>query len=553
MSQDDINFEGMEDFETMISESLRQPTRGDLIKGVVVKVSSDSVIVDFGYKTEGIVDRSEFDTINVNDAVELTVISFFGGSYVKLSKSPADSDSAWDALKVEGVGSTVSVKITGKVDKGYIGKVGDIDAFIPLTHIEAEKADSDKKIIGTTYKASILKFGEGKRKSILVSPRNYLKVEKDQKKAEVFAGLKVGDKVKGTVKVIKVYGAFIDLGGIDGFLHKNDIAWQRIHDVAKYLEVGDKVETIITDVKEDLMKITLGMKQLTSNPWEEVKETAPIDATISGTVVTRKRSGYVVELDNHVDGLINYEEISWLKNARNQISVKDRVECRVIGYDEVNNKVILSLKAMHDNPWKSISKDHPEGSIVKGKVKSITDFGIFLDFGSIIDGLIRNSDISWDEKIGNINDLYKVGDEIEAKIMRVDEEKERISLSVKHLEDNPWADVGKLFPQGKVVTAPIVSVSKTGIEVELAMKLKGTILVQDLDPALPSLDKYKEGETVTAQVFKVDFKNRSILLSIKRYLQDAEVKDTKEYMKKLTVSDSGFSFGSILKDKFEEK
>lgn len=553
MNQDDINFEGMEDFETLINKSLRQPTRGDLIKGVVVKVSSDSVIVDFGYKTEGIVDRSEFDTIDVDDAVELTVISFFGGSYVKLSKSPADSDSAWDALKVEGIGSTVSVKITGKVDKGYIGKVGDIDAFIPLTHIEAEKADSDKKIIGTTYKASILKFGEGKRKSILVSPRNYLKIEKDKKKAEVFSSLKVGDKVKGTVKVIKVYGAFIDLGGIDGFLHKNDIAWQRIHDVAKYLEVGDTVETVITDVKEDLMKITLGMKQFTANPWEAVKETAPIDATILGTVVTRKRSGYVVELDNHVDGIIFYEEISWLKNARNQISVKDRVECKVIGYDETNNKVILSLKAMHDNPWKSITKDHPEGSIVKGKVKSITDFGIFLDFGSIIDGLIRNSDISWDENIGNVNDLYKVGDEIEAKIMRVDEERERISLSVKHLEDNPWADVGKLFPQGKVVTAPIVSISKTGMEVELAMKLKGFISVQDLDLARPSLDKYKEGETVTAQVFKVDFKNRLISLSIKRYLQDAEFKDTKEYMKKLTASDSGFSFGSILKDKFEEK
>lgn len=552
MSEENKNREEMmEDLEALLEESLKPPQRGDIVEGTVVQIKGDEVLVNFGYKTEGVVSRSEFDAdLKEGDTVELAVISFAGGSYVQLSRKTLNERSDWDSIKnASASGEPVQVKILSHVEKGYTGKFGEIDAFIPDNHIDLRVKNADPKdYIGKTLPAKVLKFG-GKKKSALVSPRLYLLEESQRQKADFFSNINVGDVIKGTVKTIKEYGAFISFGLVDGFLHKNDINWGRVKTPAKFLAQGDEVEVEVLEIKLDDGKIAVGMKQLLPDPWNNAAEKYPVGESVKGTIITRKRAGYVLEIEQGIDGFIPNDELSWLKNARTTLNVKDVVEGRVLAYDDERKRVVMSVKDLSDNPWTILKAEQPVGSIVKGKIKNITDFGIFVDFGSFIDGLVRKGDISWTDEPGDLNEAYKVGDEIEAKILHIDEDKERISLGIKQLEANPWKELGKLLPSGKVVEAPIINITKQGLEVELPLKMKGIIAIADLDPANPSLEQFNVGDTITAQVIKTDSKEKQVILSVKKYLQDSERRETREYMKKMADNDNAFSFGSIFKDK----
>lgn len=552
MSEESKNREEMmEDFEALIEESLQQPQRGSIVQGTVAQINGDEVLVNFGYKTEGVVSRSEFDeNLKVNDTVELAVVSFAGGGYVQLSRRSLNEKSDWDSIKNASTDEKpVQVKILAHVDKGYTGKIGEIDAFIPDNHIDLRVKNADPKdYIGKTMPAKVLKFG-GRKRSALVSPRLYLLDEAQKQKGEFFASVQSGDRLKGVVKTIKDYGAFVSFGAVDGFLHRNEISWGRVRNPSKYLAEGDQVEVVVLDVKHDENKIAVGMKQLTEDPWNGAASKYPIGESVKGTVVTRKRAGYVLEIEPGIDGFVPNEELSWLKNSRSSLNIKDVVEGRVLDYDNDHKRVVMSVKDLSENPWHTLKATQPEGSVVKGVIKNVTDFGLFVDFGSFIDGLIRKGDISWTDEPGDLNESYKAGDQVEAKILHIDEERERISLGIKQLEANPWKELGKLLPSGKVIEAPIANVTKQGLEVELPLKMKGFIAIADLDPANPSLEQFKAGDNVTAVVIKSDGRDRQVILSIKKYLQDSERRETKEYMKKLADNDNAFNFGSIFKDK----
>ena len=550
------NEERMEDFESFFEESLQQYRPGEVVKGNIVEIRGDKGLINFGYKTEGVVDMSELDGAKVGDEVELSIVKMNNDGVI-LSKKAINAKGDFSAIKEkESSGIPVEVKITEFVSndktKGYRGRVGEIEAFIPENLIDINLKEIDPaKFINKVLLAKVLRVHGGKKQSVVVSPRHHLVEEAKKKKDEFFNKYKVGDSIKGVVKTLKDYGAFISLGGIDGFLHKNEMSWGRVKNPAKFLAENDNVEVVILEIDKDTSKVAVGMKQLQNDPWDNAEKNYPEGSSVKGTVVARKRAGYVVEIADGIDGFVPNEEIGWLKHSKSTLNIKDMVEGRVIGYDNERKRVIMSVKDLQDNPWTTLKKEHPEGSVVKGTIKSITDFGLFIDFGSILDGLVRKSDVSWREEIADLNTVYKVGDTVEAKILNIDEDKERISLGIKQLEANPWKEVTKLLPQGKSVDVKITAVSKQGLEVELPLEMKGIIAVNDLDPAKASVDMYNVGDTVTATVIKADNKEKQVILSIKKYLQDSERRETKEYMKKMETSeDSGF--GNIFMDKFDK-
>lgn len=550
------NEERMEDFESFFEESLQQYRPGEVVKGNIVEIRGDKGLINFGYKTEGVVDMSELDGAKVGDEVELSIVKMNNDGVI-LSKKAINAKGDFSAIKEkETSGAPVEVKITEFVSndktKGYRGRVGEIEAFIPENLIDINLKDIDPaKFINKVLLAKVLRVHGGKKQSVVVSPRHHLLDEVKKKKDEFFTKYKVGDSIKGVVKTLKDYGAFISLGSIDGFLHKNEMSWGRVKNPAKFLAENDNVEVVILEIDKDTNKVAVGMKQLQNDPWDEAAKKYPEGSSVKGTVVARKRAGYVVEIAEGIDGFVPNEEIGWLKHTKSTLNIKDMVEGRVIGYDNERKRVIMSVKDLQDNPWTTLKKEHPEGSVVKGTIKNITDFGLFVDFGSFLDGLVRKNDVSWREEIADLNTVYKVGDTVEAKILNIDEDKERISLGIKQLEANPWKEVTKLLPQGKAVEVKITAVNKQGLEVELPLEMKGIIAVNDLDPAKASVDMYNIGDTVTATVIKADNKEKQVILSIKKYLQDSERRETKEYMKKMETSeDSGF--GNIFMDKFDK-
>ena len=550
------NEERMEDFESFFEVSLQQYRPGEVVRGTIVDIRDDKGLVNFGYKTEGVVSMSELEGAKVGDEVELSIVKMNNDGVI-LSKKAINAKGDFSAIKEkESSGIPVEVKITEFVSndktKGYRGRVGEIEAFIPENLIDINLKEIDPaKFINKVLLAKVLRVHGGKKQSVVVSPRHHLVEEAKKKKDEFFNKYKVGDSIKGVVKTLKDYGAFISLGGIDGFLHKNEMSWGRVKNPAKFLAENDNVEVVILEIDKDTSKVAVGMKQLQNDPWDNAEKNYPEGSSVKGTVVARKRAGYVVEIADGIDGFVPNEEIGWLKHSKSTLNIKDMVEGRVIGYDNERKRVIMSVKDLQDNPWTTLKKEHPEGSVVKGTIKSITDFGLFIDFGSILDGLVRKSDVSWREEIADLNTVYKVGDTVEAKILNIDEDKERISLGIKQLEANPWKEVTKLLPQGKSVDVKITAVSKQGLEVELPLEMKGIIAVNDLDPAKASVDMYNVGDTVTATVIKADNKEKQVILSIKKYIQDSERRETKEYMKKMETSeDSGF--GNIFMDKFDK-
>jgi ribosomal protein S1 len=447
----------------------------------------------------------------------------------------------------------MEVKITSVVDKGFTGKCGEIECFIPENHIDFKNSTMEPKdYVGQTFECKVLKANK-KQRSFLASRKLQMiqSIEKDKK--EFFNGIEEGQILKGTVKTIKHYGAFMNFGAVDGFLRKNNIAWGVVKHPNQYLEEGDELEVKILNIDFDDEKLEVGLKQMQEDPWENAVDKYPESAAVSGTVVARKNKGFVMEIEQGIDGFIPLEEISWLKNAKISIEPKDAVEGKVIGIDHDKKKLIVSLKSLQENPWTTLKVKHPEGSAIKGTIKSITDFGIFVDFGEFLDGLIRKKDISWTEEPANLEELYKEGDEIEAKVLKIDAEKERISLGVKQLETNPWREVGKLLPNGKVVEVKVLSTSKEGVEVELPRDLVGFIPENELDvERVDPTEKFAVGDTIKAIVFRNDARERKILLSIRRYMQDSEKREVKEYLKKLAQSDdSTFSLGNILKGKLD--
>ena len=549
---------GTNDFESMMEQSLRAPRTGDVLIGTVLLITRDNVIVDINYKCEGQVPLAEFldhdGNVMVKEGDEVDV--FFEGTEtengtVMLSHAKAEKFKVWRELEqafqnespVEGV-------ILGKVKGGLQVDIG-VPAFLPGSHVDLRPARNLDRYVGQRGRFQILKFNRA-RGNVVVSRRSVIERERTSLKEETLKVLEEGVILEGTVKNITDYGAFVDLGGIDGLLHITDMAWGRLQHPSEVLKVGEKVKVVVLKYDQGRERVSLGMKQIMPDPWTKATESYPVGARLRGKVVSVTDYGAFVELEKGVEGLIHVSEMSWSKRAVHPskvVNVGDMVEVQVLGVDEGNRRISLGLKQTEPNPWEALADIHPIGSTIKGKVKSITDFGVFVEIEPGIDGLVHISDLSWTKKVRHPSEVYKKGDEVEAVVLGIEVEHERVSLGVKQLTPDPWDSVAQRYPLNSRVNGKVSSVADFGVFVELEEGIEGLIHISQLSNE--RVDKpsslFKVGDELEALVVQVDSKERRIGLSVKGLRAHEEREEMQAYLKREHEA-SRFSLEDILKE-----
>ena len=552
---------GENDFESLMEESLKAPRPGDVLVGRVLLITRDSVIIDINYKCEGQVPLVEFldheghPTVKEGDEVDV----YFEGTEtengtVMLSHAKAEKFKVWRELdKAFQAETPVEGVVLGKVKGGLKVDIG-VPAFLPGSHVDIRPARNLDRYVGQRGRFQILKFNRA-RGNVVVSRRSVLERERASLKEQTLKVLEEGVILEGTVKNITDYGAFIDLGGIDGLLHITDMAWGRLQHPSEVLKVGDKVKVVVLKYDAERERVSLGMKQIMPDPWTKVAEAYPPGTRIKGKVVSVTDYGAFVEIEKGVEGLIHVSEMSWSKRAVHPSKVvnpNDFVEVQVLGVDEANRRISLGLKQTEANPWEELGLKHPIGSQVKGKVKSITDFGVFVEIEAGIDGLVHISDLSWTKKIRHPSEVVKKGDELEATVLGIDVENERVSLGVKQLTTDPWNTVAERYPVNTRVHGKVSSVADFGVFVEIEEGIEGLIHISQLSNE--RVDKpsslYKVDDELDALVVQLDPKERRIGLSIKEIKKHEEREEMQAYLKREHEA-ARFSMEDILKEELK--
>jgi small subunit ribosomal protein S1 len=552
---------GENDFESLMEESLKAPRPGDVLVGRVLLITRDSVIIDINYKCEGQVPLAEFldheghPSVKEGDEVDV----YFEGTEtdngtVMLSHAKAEKFKVWRELdKAFQAETPVEGVVLGKVKGGLKVDIG-VPAFLPGSHVDIRPARNLDRYVGQRGRFQILKFNRA-RGNVVVSRRSVLERERSSLKEQTLKVLEEGVILEGTVKNITDYGAFIDLGGIDGLLHITDMAWGRLQHPSEVLKVGDKVKVVVLKYDAERERVSLGMKQIMPDPWTKVAEGYPPGTRIKGKVVSVTDYGAFVEIEKGVEGLIHVSEMSWSKRAVHPSKVVnpgDMVEVQVLGVDEANRRISLGLKQTEANPWEELGLKHPIGSQVKGKVKSITDFGVFVEIEPGIDGLVHISDLSWTKKIRHPSEVVKKGDELEATVLGIDVENERVSLGVKQLTADPWNTVAERYPLNTRIHGKVSSVADFGVFVEIEEGIEGLIHISQLSNE--RVDKpsslYKVDDELDALVVQLDPKERRIGLSIKAVKQHEEREEMQAYLKREHEA-ARFSMEDILKEELK--
>jgi small subunit ribosomal protein S1 len=534
---------GTNDFESLMEQSLRAPRPGDVLTGTVLLITRDNVIIDINYKCEGQVPLAEFldheGNVTAKEGDEVDV--YFEGTEtengtVMLSHAKAEKFKIWRELErafqeetpVEGV-------ILGKVKGGLQVDIG-VPAFLPGSHVDLRPARNLDRYVGQRGRFQILKFNRA-RGNVVVSRRSVIERERASLKEQTLKVLEEGVILEGTVKNITDYGAFVDLGGIDGLLHITDMAWGRLQRPSEVVKVGDKVKVVVLKYDPSRERVSLGMKQIMADPWTKAAESYPVGARFRGKVVSVTDYGAFVELEKGVEGLIHVSEMSWSKRAVHPakvVNVGDYVEVQVLGVDEANRRISLGLKQTEPNPWQALVERHPVGSQVSGKVKSITDFGVFVEIEPGIDGLVHISDLSWTKKVRHPSELYQKGDQVEAVVLGIEVEHERVSLGIKQLTPDPWDSVAQRYPLNTRINGTVSSVADFGVFVEIEEGIEGLIHISQLSNE--RVDKpsslYKVGDKVEALIVQVDTRERRIGLSIKALRQHEEREEMQAYLKR---------------------
>jgi small subunit ribosomal protein S1 len=549
---------GTNDFESLMEQSLRAPRTGDVLTGTVLLITRDNVIIDINYKCEGQVPLAEFldhdGNVAVKEGDEVDV--FFEGTEtengtVMLSHAKAEKFRVWRELEQAFQNETpVEGVILGKVKGGLQVDIG-VPAFLPGSHVELRPARNLDRYVGQRGRFQILKFNRA-RGNVVVSRRSVIERERTSLKEQTLKVLEEGVILEGTVKNITDYGAFVDLGGIDGLLHITDMGWGRLQHPSEVLKVGDKVKVVVLKYDQGRERVSLGMKQIMPDPWTKATESYPVGARLRGKVVSVTDYGAFVELEKGIEGLIHVSEMTWSKRAVHPskvVNVGDMVEVQVLGVDEGNRRISLGLKQTEPNPWEALSEVHPIGSTIRGKVKSITDFGVFVEIEPGIDGLVHISDLSWTKKVRHPSEIYKKGDEVEAVVLGIEVEHERVSLGVKQLTADPWDTVAQRYPLNNRVNGKVSSVADFGVFVELEEGIEGLIHISQLSNE--RVDKpsslFKVGDELEALVVQVDSKERRIGLSIKGLRAHEEREEMQAYLKREHEA-SRFSLEDILKE-----
>ncbi|HEX5327591.1 MAG TPA: 30S ribosomal protein S1 [Acetobacteraceae bacterium] len=549
------HFQG-ENFATLLDETLGRDSGfdGSVVTGRVLRLGPEYAVVDVGLKSEGRVALKEFGPpgttpeVQPGDLIDLYVERYEDrDGAIVLSREKARREEAWTSLEKAFEGSQrVSGTIYGRVKGGFTVDLGGAVAFLPGSQVDIRPVRDVTPLMGSPQPFQILKMDRA-RGNIVVSRRAVLEETRAEQRSELIQGLKEGQILDGVVKNITDYGAFVDLGGVDGLLHVTDIAWRRINHPNEALQIGQQVKVQVIRFNPETQRISLGMKQLEADPWEGVAAKYPPGAKYTGRVTNITDYGAFVELEPGVEGLVHVSEMSWTKKNVHPgkiVATSQEVEVMVLDVDAGKRRISLGLKQVQRNPWEQFLDDHPIGSVVEGEIRNITEFGLFIGLSADIDGMIHMSDISWDEPGELAISKYNKSDVVKAKVLDVDVEKERISLGVKQLKDDPAASVLENVHKGSVVTCVVTAVQANGVEVKVGDVLTGFIRRSELarDKSDQRPDRFAVGEKVDAKVTAVDRAARKLQLTIK----GKEVEEEKQAMAEYGSSDSGASLGDIL-------
>ena len=545
----------MEEFEALLNESfdIDTPDEGSVVKGKVIAIESGQAIIDVGYKMEGRIDLKEFANpgqapeIEVGDTVEVFLdrVENQRGEAV-ISREKARREEAWDRLeKAHASEERVDGAIFGRVKGGFTVDLGGAVAFLPGSQVDVRPVRDAGPLMGMAQPFIVLKM-DRRRGNIVVSRRAILEESRAEQRAEIVGKLAEGDAVDGVVKNITDYGAFVDLGGVDGLLHVTDMAWSRVNHPSEVLTIGETIKVQVIKINKDTHRISLGMKQLQDDPWGDVAGRFPLESLHTGRVTNITDYGAFVELEPGVEGLVHVSEMSWTKKNVHPgkiVSTSQEVEVMVLEIETDKRRVSLGLKQTQGNPWEGFAKNFPEGAEVEGEVKNITEFGLFIGLEGDIDGMVHLSDISWDERGEDAIQNYRKGDMVQAVVSEVDVEKERISLSIKGLGGDKFAEAVGGTKRGSIITVEVTSIEDGGIEVEYE-GMKNFIRRSDLsrDRAEQRPERFSVCDKVDVRVTNVDAKTRRLGLSIKA----REIAEEKEAVEQYGSSDSGASLGDIL-------
>jgi len=525
----DDDFEGS--FEDLFENSLKELKAGNVVVGTVVQVNPDSVVVDVGGKSEGLIPINEFldeqghvkTDIKVGDQFDVLIERTENeNGLISLSKEKADRQKIWNALEE---GAVVDGRILSRIKGGLSVDIG-VNAFLPGSQVDLRPVRNLDKMLGETYSFKIIKLNK-RRGNIVLSRRVLLEEQRENMRGDTLKMLEEGQVTEGTVKNLTDYGAFIDLGGIDGLLHITDMSWGRVTHPSDILNVGDKINVKVLKFDRDKERVSLGLKQIAPDPWLDVEAKFPVGQKVTGKVVSLTDYGAFVELEEGVEGLIHVSEMSWTKRIKHPnkvLSIGDEVESVVLALDIPNRRISLGLKQVEPNPWEVVGEKFPIGTIIEGQVKNITDFGIFVGVDEGIDGLVHISDLSWTKRVKHPSEIYKKGDVVRAVVLNIDRENERFSLGVKQLMSDPWESIPVRYTPGTIIRGQVTSVTDFGIFLEVEEGIEGLIHVSEISKEKIDSPKNfaKVGEDLEAVVLHVDTVERKIALSIKHLADQKE-------------------------------
>ncbi|HCC20294.1 MAG TPA: 30S ribosomal protein S1 [Verrucomicrobiales bacterium] len=517
------------ELETLIDSKFRAFEEGSVVNGTIIAIKPQVVLVDIGYKSEGAIPISEFEDeeIEEGDEVEVLLMKLEDDEgMVVLSKEKAAHRKNWE--KIVGVfhdGGLVKGKIKSAVKGGLMVNVG-VEAFLPGSQVDIIPPKDLNEYIGKVYEFKIVKVND-ERKNIVLSRREVIESERAEQRQEFLQSVKVGDKVEGQVKNITDFGAFVDLQGMDGLLHVTDMSWGRISHPSALLHIGQTIEVLILDVDRDKERVSLGLKQMEDNPWQDIEARYPIGTEVNGKVTKLLPYGAFIEMESGVEGLVHVSELSWVKRINRPsdvLEIDQEIKAVVLGISIEEQKISLGVRQLDENPWDELEAKYPIGQTVKGEVRNLTPYGAFLGMEEGIDGMIHVSDLSWTRKINHPSEVIKKGDEVEAVVLAIDKENQRVSLGIKQLDGDPWAAIDNSFKVGDLVKGSVAKIASFGAFVNLENDIDGLIHISQLseDHVEKVKDVIKVGDEIEARVIKVDRVERRIGLSIKAVSYDPE-------------------------------
>ncbi len=552
-----------DDFGKMFEESIENPEEGEIIHGVAIKVLKDYVAIDINRKSEGMLplsDLTEEERANLKPGVPLDVmVERYDASqgFVLLSREKVLRSRVWDDLqKAHDEGAPVAGTIVAKVKGGFTVEIGGIKAFLPGSQVDLRPVRDNDSVMGLQGKFKVLKLSR-KKANVVVSRRSYMEEERETLKKTILDKIQEGDVVEAKVKNITDYGVFMDLGGLDGLMHITDMSFGKVGHPSDVCKVGEALKVKVIRFDREKGRISLGLKQMKTDPWGDIEDRYRAGERRQGRVTNITKYGAFIELEEGVEGLLHVSEMSWSKRLKDPSEVMkpgDTVEIAVLKIEKEHKKISLGYKQLLSNPWDELRATHPEGSTVEGTVKNITDFGVFVDIGGDIDGLVHISDLSWNQRVKHPGEILKRGDKVRAKVLKIDPETQKFSLGIKHLCADPWAGVEARFKKGDAVTGKVTRVADFGVFVELAEGVEGLIHVSEL--SREKVDSphslYKAGDEVGAAVLSVDKANKKISLSVRAFQEGMERKDMESYISRASDSSENLTvLGEALRAKLK--